>query len=206
MKPHTNELAQTMMAYCELMQEIKIRTHGIEEITKAAVPAQIKYESCYLQLRMVCELIALSCLIVHGDIPATMGKMKRTWEADKILTRLSEIHGDFYPHPVNAKEGDKFDLERVSSGFLTKEDLIVLYRKCGDRLHRGTARNVQHKIAPQNVNFVQIQRWGDMIIHLLQHHWIKLHDSGDQIGVQMNALRDKPSWNYWALIGPAPKP
>jgi len=73
-RAHSEELFDTMNFYCELMQEIKIRDRGIYELSTAKVPAQISYESCYLQLRIICELIAIASLVIHGDIAATSGK------------------------------------------------------------------------------------------------------------------------------------
>jgi hypothetical protein len=202
MEANTAELTATMEFYCELMAEIKMREHAISLMTKSnGLLAQMVYESCYLQLRMMCELIAISCLVVHGDIPATKTKkMKKTWQADQIMSRLSEIHADFYPRPVKADESDKFKIGDVKAGYLSKRDLVVLYGKCGDRLHRGTIKDVRHRISQQNASFSQIQQWRSKIINLLQHHWIKLHDSEDQIGVQMNSFGQSPMWNYWGRM------
>jgi len=200
------KLTQAMAFYCELMQEIKIRDQGIAELSHAPVPAQIAYESAYLQLRMICELIAIACLVVHGDIPATTQKMKKTWEADQIIKRLSEIHPESYPHPVMPNKDDKFRLVAVDSGFLQKSELLHLYGRCGDKLHRGTVKNARHRISPRNVTFTQIQAWREKITRLLQHHWIVLFDSVDQIGVQMGDLGHSPAWNYWKKVEPLPEP
>jgi hypothetical protein len=35
------------------------------------VPEIVGVELIYLQLRMICELIALACLTAHGDVPET---------------------------------------------------------------------------------------------------------------------------------------
>ncbi len=200
MRAHSEQLKLTMSFYCELMQEIKIRDLGIDRLQTSEAPAQIVYESSYLQLRMICELIAMACLVIHGDIPATKTrKMTSTWSAEEIIKRLSNLHSDFYPRPVSAEPGNKFKITDITSGFLTKADLLDLNGKCGDRLHRGTVKNVRQRINPQNVSFEQVKKWQRMIGQLLNHHWIKLHDSDDQIGVQMMPHGQSPSWNYWAV-------
>ena len=195
-----------MQFYCDLMDEIKIRDNAMDTMLMAGrEPAQIVYESCYLQLRMMCELIAVSCLVVHGDIEATKTrKMKETWQADQIIKRLSQIHAPFYPKPVQTEKDDKFKINDVKTGFLSKTDLISLYGKCGERLHRGTFKDVRHRISPQNVKYDQIMGWQTKIVNLLQHHWIRLHDSEDQIGVQMNAHGTRPAWHYWAKMESPP--
>ena len=43
---------------------------------------------------MICELIALSCLTVHGDVPATKAKrLTKAYNADQIV----EESGTFAP-------------------------------------------------------------------------------------------------------------
>jgi hypothetical protein len=189
-----------MVKYCNLMQEIKIRDQSMAELSSSPIPAQIAYESCYLQLRMICELIAIGCLVVHGDIPAITKKLKKSWDHDFVIKRLSEIHPDFYPHPKEPILGDRYNLRDVTEDILTKSELLALYGKSGDRLHRGTAENALSKLNPNNVSFVQIQAWRTKIVRLLQHHWITLYNSPDRVGVQMNAPGQSPSWNYWGKV------
>lgn len=52
----------TMQLYCGLMEEAKLRIAAIEGNLsgKTGLPGQIVRESCYLQLRLLCELIALA--------------------------------------------------------------------------------------------------------------------------------------------------
>jgi hypothetical protein len=206
LKSDSPDLVPTMTYYCELMQEIKIRDQSISDLSGAHIPAQVAYESAYLQLRMICELISIACLVIHGDIPATTQKLKKSWSADEIIKRLSEIHADFYPNPVYTPPDNKFQMVAVTEGFLEKSELLLLYGKCGDRLHRGTAKNARNRITPHNVSFVQVQRWRERITKLLSHHWITLYGSSDKIGVQMGNLMQQPFWNYWAPVNPPETP
>jgi hypothetical protein len=50
--------------YCDLMEEIKRRAEVIQNVTgsRIEVPIVVGLELCYLQLRMICELIALALL------------------------------------------------------------------------------------------------------------------------------------------------
>ena len=78
--------------YAGMMEEIKLRISSIEYATSGLLhfhPVIIR-EFAYLQLRMICELIALGCLVAHGDVPATKSKMlSKVWQADEILKRLA---------------------------------------------------------------------------------------------------------------------
>src|SRR5262245_42984791 len=69
-----------LRGYCDLMEELKIRHAIIGKTLQEATNNHFAFEPflvgefCYLQLRMISELIALGCLLVHGDIPAARTK------------------------------------------------------------------------------------------------------------------------------------
>jgi len=98
------------------------------------------FELSCLQLRMVCELIALACLAVHGDSPGTRSAtMRNAHEADRILRVLETLNPRFYPEPGLSVPHPKGSAFIVSSDeHMTKADLLKLYWKCGEELHRGT--------------------------------------------------------------------
>jgi hypothetical protein len=116
---------EAMDAYSILMLEAKRRLFAIDMALegKTGLPNGVICEFCFLELRVLCELIALGCLTAHGDLMT--GKRRGTWQADKIVRDLEELHPDFYP--IAATEG-----------VFTKEELVKLWRKCGEVLHRGT--------------------------------------------------------------------
>jgi hypothetical protein len=89
---------------------------------------------------MICELIAIGCLVIHGDIPATQSnRVQKAFLADWIMNTLSALHPEFYPVPVEPEDipGDLPESRDIKSGFLSKEELIKLYHQCGTILHRG---------------------------------------------------------------------
>jgi hypothetical protein len=95
-----------LVSYCNLMEELKARHAIIRSILEEArhgrfaLSPYILGELCFLQLRMICELIALGCLLIHGDIPATRtNRMQKAYGADWIIGRLEELHPSFYPLP-----------------------------------------------------------------------------------------------------------
>ena len=73
------------------MSEITERLNVLNSAINNTVPlpVMITYELCYLQLRMICECIALSCLIAHGDISdVTIDDFLNNYEADDIIRKL----------------------------------------------------------------------------------------------------------------------
>ena len=87
--------------YSSLMNEVKLRlrtTHAFIH-HQQDIPQGLLKECCYVQLRMVCELIALGCLIAHSGIKAAQsGYLKKAcMTADKIVAELEKLHPNFFP-------------------------------------------------------------------------------------------------------------
>jgi hypothetical protein len=166
---------KAMNLYKSLMEEAKIRALSINTIGHAALlPYPLVREYAYLQLRMLCELIALGCLAAHGDITQTKYFQREAYKADEILKRLEGLHQQFYPVPVWPKfSPGHVHLEAHPPGFdfLSKDDLLQLYGKCGDVLHKGRLPRI---ILPpvQSNDQQEVQRWGQKILNLLSSHRI----------------------------------
>jgi hypothetical protein len=168
--------------YASLLDEAKIRIASIDAAIngRTGLPVALVQEYSYLQLRMLCELIALGCLTAHGEIRATQAiKLQKEYAADKIIKRLQEIHPDFYPHAIRISVvAGHLHFDSLESGFLTKAELIKLYAKCGDRLHRGSRKkllSITQQTEPPN--FADIAGWTNKIIALLNQHRIASFDN-----------------------------
>ena len=72
----TKRQLSAMDLYANLMAEVKVRMTSIEMACsgQTGLPGPLVREFCFLQLRLICELIALGCLTAHGDIKATQSK------------------------------------------------------------------------------------------------------------------------------------
>jgi hypothetical protein len=149
------------------------------------------YELCYLQFRLICELIALGALAAHGDIPAARaGRLVKAYQADAILNALEQLHPNFYPRPgrqIIGPDGKVKEVLPIKSGFMTKTELIALYHECGNLLHRGTLRAIKARTAG---DFTKIQEIVTKIVTLLNHHQITLIDPKYELFVLMNAKSD----------------
>jgi len=187
-------LDQLRYQYCRLMREIKMRLDSIQTTLLGKNPFQafIAFEHCYLQLRMICECIALGCLSVHGDIPATQSKrLTKEYAADDILTELEKLHPRFYPTPVFIEE---LEVERKLfkvrpaniTDYLTKSALLALYRECGGILHRGTMRKMRSGTTD---DWDRVTEHTRRIINLLDQHLIQLSNPEEMFGVTMISAR-----------------
>jgi hypothetical protein len=159
------------------MEEAKTRTASINALTsnKIDFPSNIARECCYLQLRMLCELIALGCLVAHGDIEATKSKdFQKAYLPAEILSRLEALHPEFYPSPrVAQKTPTGWHLADYDGPpYLTKEELRTLHGKCGDVLHRGSLKRLSRAAKAGNEDFGDVTEWGQKILNLLSVHCI----------------------------------
>jgi hypothetical protein len=171
--------AQTLMMnnYALLMEEVKQRIGWLNAILsgKIELPNAALQEFGFLQLRIICELIALACLTAHEDIPATRTKrLLEEWNATNILKRLEQLHPDFYPKPVSIRDigpGRKH-FDDITSGFLSKAELISLYARCSDLIHRGSVSKLLIPKSPWPLDKTEMTNWAQKIATLLRDHFI----------------------------------
>jgi hypothetical protein len=73
-----NEREQAALKlYVSLMEEAKVRFYVIDMAIsgRTGLPERGVREFCYLQLRMLCEVIALACLTANGNIKETQERV-----------------------------------------------------------------------------------------------------------------------------------
>ena len=170
--------------YSKLMGEAKLRLEAMETALagKTGLPDGAVREFCFLQLRMLCELIALGCLAAHGDLEVVeklRKTYKKTYEADKIIGELQRLHPEFYPRAtIQTRHGpDEFNALLRKEGFLTKEELVRLYGRCGNVLHRGSFRGLFLTKRYASLGFADIRAWKGKIEALLSYHLILMLDN-----------------------------
>jgi hypothetical protein len=172
----TKKQESTLDLYAKLMEEAKSRLGcaNLAVTGKTGLPGPAIREFCFLQFRMICELIALGCLAAHGDIEATT-KLRDEWSASNIVNQLEKLHPDFYPFPSEKEtSGRNHHLTPIKDGYLTKAELISLNGKCGDILHRGSLRKLISPRSPVQVHFPDIDGLARKIARLLDIHSIAL--------------------------------
>lgn len=180
--------------YCDLMEEVKRRIDVVTEVAlgRVVVPQIVAVELAYLQLRMICELIALACLTAHGDVPATKAKrLMKAYNADQIIKSLERLNPSFYPKPgrqVRDTAGRVTEIVGVDEPYLTKTELQRLYGECGDFLHRG---NIEQLMRGRSLpTLSHLDAWKRKIVVLLNHHQIQLFHPDHQLWTIMQAESD----------------
>jgi hypothetical protein len=188
--------------YRLLLEEAVTRIHALNIAYQnpAQHPPLIVRENCYLQLRFLCEIIALGCLVAHGDIQSK--KLRDTYEANKIINAMARLKEYFYPQPMDVLLGQTGTVLKGRSDrvHLTKGDLIILWGKAGSVLHRGPLTKFIKEQAKDHSELSDIPQWGEKIGNLLNSHWITL--VGNKQGmhaVLSEAATGKPSTTVFNL-------
>jgi hypothetical protein len=188
---------QCVYLYRDVMTLIKIRQDSSEYFQKwlqstkfENIPGGMGIEFLYLQLRMICESIAMACLIAHNDIHETKSKkFFNNWNAEDTLKQLEKIHKNFYPNPAKQiidKDGKVIGVSTIENGYLTKDKFLTLYKVCSDYLHIGSLKKNLRPMETGPVSVDPIIEWHNEIKALLNCHWIPLADGKGQLWTIMN--------------------
>ncbi|MFZ1108594.1 MAG: hypothetical protein WAN43_09655 [Rhodomicrobium sp.] len=167
--------------YADLMEEVKLRVTCIDNAAngRTGLPTPIVREFCYLQLRMLCELVAIACLVAHGDITLVQPhKIGKTTAAQDILNELSKLRPHFYPMAATQTVGNSFRIDIIfDKSPLPKEELILLYGKCHRHLHRGSLKGLLNadSALDLNISVPEIIEWTQKINDLLSFHIIAIN-------------------------------
>ena len=194
-----HERNATLRLYASIMEEIKLRHAAIDTglgTARALLPAPLTSEFCFLQIRMICELIAIGCLVAHGDITKD-GKGKRLlneWSAETIMTELGKLHPYFFPRPIKLTVTErnganpKGSIHLASRGRqISKEEFLTLYGRAGGALHRGTLNKLIGRKPTKAPGDAEIKDWAQKLMGLLNDHHISSWDNLRQLVCIMKA-------------------
>lgn len=163
--------------YHDCLYEIKRRIDVIADHINRETTEKyliIEVETVCLQFRKILEKIALMSLVANKEEYAAQNdKFARHYHAERIMNDLERINPDFYPVPTKrVKHEDKMDeWIKIEDGYLTKEELVEIYEKCGGMMH---AQNPFASEKPLKEIQKCFPEWLTKICILLGHHQIKL--------------------------------
>lgn len=137
-------------------------------------------ESISLQVRKILELIAMASLVANKtEYEKIYSNFANAWNAEYLLKDLGRVNPDFYPKPVMETPSDdpkvKNHLVDLDNDYLTKNEFIKVYKKCGAIMHASNplGRKIGYEYYKKS-----IPEWRQKIINLLNNHQIRLlgHD------------------------------
>jgi hypothetical protein len=188
---------ESINTYLLIMEEIKRRIVVVNHFLADgnAVYKATQLETIYLQLRKIVELISYSTLVTNKDVYNEQYKNYMTvWRPNNIFKGIEVIHPNFYPIPIKqnppTKQGVFHDLDEIESGFLTKEDLLMLLDKCGDIMHADNpfGTRIDYSTFEEDA-----RRYTDKIVKLLGVHKVMFFESEHLYLVQMCENDKKPT-------------
>lgn len=190
----TQEHSRIVPFYRALMSELRDRITWLEYAFngKMGVPQALLEEFIFLQIRLCCEIIALACVVAHGDIEKARAKrVVKHWSAAQMFLELEKLTADSYPKPFTQERTMHVvdDSEPVSGwhfaerqdDYLTKEELVDLYGKCGDRLHRGRAKNILANRPYKQSDLKELVAVVQKMMNLTAIHRIQMAGAGGQL-------------------------
>jgi hypothetical protein len=189
--------------YRAVLIEIKHRTAVVDSFLFGqahALYVATTIESICLQIRKILELVAFSSLIANKEIySAQHKKFAGHWNARLMLQDLSRVNPDFYPHPIvqsqSSTPGITSDWADRKDDFLTQEQFVTAYEKCGGILHADNPYSTKTDY-PHYQGLVKDCR--NRIVNLLNAHTIKLVNDKNLYLFQMGAKDENPSYNAFA--------
>jgi hypothetical protein len=171
----TFEEETAVRGYLRLMHELAIRVDLVARACTGELNLSPPYarEYCFLQFRRICELVALGCLQLHGDLPAARSSAaKKEWNAERIMKLLQRNHPHAFPQSLTrTKTADAWHLEGNSKpNALTFTEFKALYNKCGEILHRGSIRTIEAEEPIAKPDYDEVIHWSNKVVDLLNEH------------------------------------
>ncbi len=182
--------------YCAIMEELKARVqtmgeiaHGIRRPTSSAHHRHnvFFFEGLYLQLRKVCELLAIAVLTAQTlDERFQKANLLAEYRADKLFKAVSRINPVCFPRPIqggNWKPGAT-QLVWEHPPVFTAKDITSLYNTCDERMHAGKLRDF---LRGRKTDLRQdlVKEWVEKLMTGLANHIIALPEAGRSMIVQM---------------------
>jgi hypothetical protein len=163
--------------YLPLMHELAIRCDLVAHACDGRLNLTPPYarEFAYLQFRRICELTALGCLQLHGDLPQVQTESARKeWNADKIMRLLHRSHPHSFPQSVIRTEtANGWHLQaNAKPNALTREEFRTLYAECGEVLHRGTIRSLESGQPLSESDNQKPIGWLSKLVDLMNEHMV----------------------------------
>jgi len=132
--------------YCKCMEQLLPRFNLLKSVFARQFTTGhdlMDAEIVFLQFRVMLEQIAFASLVANKDVYSkARAQFAREWRATKMLKYLEQVNAEYYPQPFKHAgmtiEGDgkrHHRLEPLVDGFLTKDDFVELYDRCGSVLH-----------------------------------------------------------------------
>jgi hypothetical protein len=178
--------------YCNYLEDVRIRLSVVQKFTQGKATLKklgredFDIEFVAIQLRKSLEGIAFSTLIANKDIYSRQYKnFSKHWNPKYLLNDIERFNPDFYPKPLGVisepDENGIKNIEYLEDGYLTKDDFVFLYDKCGKALHTLNPYSNSSVIDLK----LSVHEWVQRILKLLYIHQVRLLDDNETFVVYL---------------------
>jgi len=182
-------------AYLRVLFEIDARVHAIKVTMTSDWPAGMSREICQLQLRHICELVAIGCAVIQGEYQCfSIGE----WKPKNIFRALSAKYEGFFPQSaVITKAATGTDIRcNVVPGCVTRSEIEAIWERTGNVLHRLSVKSyfredeAGNKLADVEESVVKIKT-------LLDSRAIPMHGSKILVVAGLGFNNGRPGISYY---------
>jgi hypothetical protein len=194
--PKTQE--ERVRVYLRIMEEIKSRLHLIDVVKKSDLPFPHAREICTLQLRHICELIAIGCLAAQGRLTGSSLIINED-NPKKILRELDKTWQHAFPQCatlIREDGGTKINANSKPNA-LTRRETENMWANSGTFLHRLTIKKFftpeEDKRDPWGYISTQVSK----ILDLLTDHVIAIPNPERMLLVSLSSPNGKAQASFF---------
>jgi hypothetical protein len=165
-------------AYLYVLFEIKERLRLIKTMRLSTLPYGIVRELCQLQLRHVCELVAIGCLVIQGDYTSSAG-LTDEYNPAKIFRSLDgKYEGCFPQAAIISQVNNAWNITvNTKPDAMTRTELEKLWSMTGNYAHRLKIKNFFRVEDENDAKFwPSIENYIAKIETLLNPHVVPMHN------------------------------
>ncbi len=186
--------------YLQEMWYVKKRIDAIRYIATHKQTTLFQFtniEFMTLQIRKIIEHIAMGNLVANKELyEEYSAKFSSNWNAKYIFRDLERLNPKFYPIPVKTVDTNIKEIKEwitINDDFLSKEDAIKIYDKCGALMHVSNPYGSQ---TDPHYYERMMPIWYKKIMNLLSQHLIHMV-GGDQIYcIVMNGEKNPQGYQF----------
>lgn len=165
-------------AYLGVLFEIAARLRFLQSLKGSTSPYGISREICYLQLRHICELVAIGCIVIQGDY-ISHKTLKGEYNPQAIFKSMDKLYEGSFPQPylmTTAAHGGHIYQFNHTPNAMTRQEMEILWGKTGNYLHR---LKIEHFFRPEQQTdsniWAEIDPYIDKLKTLLSRHGVPMH-------------------------------
>jgi hypothetical protein len=167
--------------YITFMEEVKVQHNALADTLESIVDEaegqqMLEAEFAYLQVRRICELLALAVIAAHNRLPEARSRsFLHEYNASLVFKRLADLNplGFSRPFVGERTEDGRIHLTPIAEPAFNSKRLSEVYNRCGDMLHVGKLAMLIH--GPYKVyDIAELRQWCFGLAELLSQHVIYL--------------------------------